>query len=256
MDIWDYKKKYGSRTTKLVVERYIFQSPTFPRDTALAAQLGTMMAELETALNNLPEKESEDLMSKTLYERLIEAGVPEHRAEKLVLKHVIEGGDLIEDLPPGTEQKRPLLLTGESSSEIVDVQFSEGGRRGGRPLDPTAANRVLAYVLLWVAYTEANSTPVEIDYIHRQMKTIYDFNAKIWEPISDDYLANLLTNLRYGRIKGLPSISTNGPGLYNIKGKRQEGVLIHPRDFFEDIQTYELPEWLVARVKQKLGKTS
>lgn len=48
----DFKKKYGTKTFGLVIGEFIKRAPSFRGDDALAAEIGEMLVDLETALTH------------------------------------------------------------------------------------------------------------------------------------------------------------------------------------------------------------
>lgn len=52
----DFLQKYGYHTLRLVVETFIKEAPSFPREKELAGTLGYMMADLETALKEFSQR--------------------------------------------------------------------------------------------------------------------------------------------------------------------------------------------------------
>jgi hypothetical protein len=52
--IQDFKRKYGTKGWQLVIEEIIRRAPAYPNDTQLAAELGRIVADLESILVRLP----------------------------------------------------------------------------------------------------------------------------------------------------------------------------------------------------------
>ena len=53
MDMQGYLRLYGYSSLSLVVKEFIARAPEFKGDNELAAQLGVMLADLESALRSL-----------------------------------------------------------------------------------------------------------------------------------------------------------------------------------------------------------
>ncbi len=65
MNIQDFKKKYGVKTPGLLVEEFIRKAPDFPGGLELARSLGTMIADLESALSEIKDEPMQDPDWKT-----------------------------------------------------------------------------------------------------------------------------------------------------------------------------------------------
>lgn len=56
MSIHEFRQKYGTHTLNLLVGKFIKLSPSFDGDLELAKEIGHVMGDLISALQNLEEK--------------------------------------------------------------------------------------------------------------------------------------------------------------------------------------------------------
>ena len=172
----------------------------------------------------------------TIYDRLVAAGVPPEEAAKAIVRQMAKIGETQTSIQPTAED-----LTGSLETK----------RKRPYKVRWKAKSRMLAHVLLNRAYRQGTEpSRIPLLKLFSYMKKAFDAYSKEFpnetflEP-SLNSLQNELSNLRNGKLRGLPMIQTQGPLTRRINGQPVTFIVIEPRNEIQDfIDGWVLPDWV------------
>lgn len=193
---------------------------------------------------------------KTIFQKLVENGLSEGQASELIYQYITQ------NLPEKAEEVRGLLPEAPEKEVVAKVLATVVKEKAvdnlsGRAFDQMAAVRVLACVILWEAYIKEKTTRLTKEYIDERMEKIYSFFKVEKAPISEGYWETITSNLRTGKVPGLPAISIRGPMWRTVDGYSQPVIEVAPRSYKDDKDdgwTDNLPDWFVKQVEDALTK--